>query len=32
MKKDILIFLEDIVKNVELIEKFTYGMDKEKFN
>ena len=31
MKKDAIIFLEDILKNVELIEKFTKNKNKENF-
>ncbi len=31
MKKDITIFLEDILKNIALIEEFTSGMSKEQF-
>lgn len=31
MKKDAIIFLEDILKNIELIEKFTKGMGKKHF-
>jgi len=31
MKKDASVFLEDILKNIELIEKFTRNLSKEQF-
>ena len=31
MKKDVTIFLEDILKNIKLIEKFIHNMNKEQF-
>ncbi len=31
MKKDVVVFLEDILKNIELIETFTVGIDKKGF-
>lgn len=31
MKKDITIFLGDVLKNIELIESFTRGMSREHF-
>ncbi len=31
MKKNVSIFLEDILKNIELVEKFTKNIEKEQF-